>query len=121
MSNKFSDRRLDGSDGSKDSSLDSGTDIKNYTEFKRDVTMAERVRLIPHVFLLNCTSIFHSQMANITMRSETRRSIMTDDSAIGDAESTAHDGDIDSDNDYRHRPLYYPNQDPARYYCLYIY
>ncbi|XP_049824929.1 mitogen-activated protein kinase-binding protein 1 isoform X3 [Aethina tumida] len=88
------DRRLDGSDGSKDSSLDSGTDIKNYTEFKRDVTMAER-------------------MANITMRSETRRSIMTDDSAIGDAESTAHDGDIDSDNDYRHRPLYYPNQDPA--------
>lgn len=35
---------------------------------------------------------------------------MTDDSAIGDVESTAHDGDIDSDMEYRQRPIYYPTQ-----------
>lgn len=44
---------------------------------------------------------------------------MTDDSAIGDAESTAHDGDIDSDAEYRHRPIYYPSQSgTARYFFL---
>lgn len=35
---------------------------------------------------------------------------MTDDSAIGDIESTAHDADIDSDMEYRHQPIYYPSQ-----------
>lgn len=35
---------------------------------------------------------------------------MTDDSAIGDAESTAHDADIDSDIEYKQRPIYYPTQ-----------
>ncbi|CAH0549034.1 unnamed protein product, partial [Brassicogethes aeneus] len=88
------DRRLDGSDGSKDSSLDSGTDLKNYSEFKREIHTATSMQ----------------KFSNVTLRSDTRRSIMTDDSAIGDVESTAHDGDIDSDNEYRYRPLYYPTQ-----------
>ncbi|XP_074041740.1 WD repeat domain 62 isoform X2 [Leptinotarsa decemlineata] len=82
------DRRFDSDGGSKDSSLDSGTEIKNYSESRREIV----------------------SVSKLTTRVETRRGVMTDDSAIGDAESTAHDGDIDSDNDYRHRPIYYPTQ-----------
>ncbi|XP_072381672.1 mitogen-activated protein kinase-binding protein 1 isoform X9 [Diabrotica undecimpunctata] len=83
------DRRFDSDGGSKDSSLDSGTEIK-YSETRREVT----------------------SMSKVTTRVETssRRGIMTDDSAIGDVESNAHDGDIDSDMEYRHRPIYYPSQ-----------
>nr|CAI5844434.1 unnamed protein product [Callosobruchus analis] len=81
------DRRFDSDGGSKDSSLDSGTEIKNYQESRREISMSK-----------------------VTTRIESRRGIMTDDSAIGDVESTAHDGDIDSDMEYRHRPIYYPTQ-----------
>nr|CAI5844427.1 unnamed protein product [Callosobruchus analis] len=80
-------RRFDSDGGSKDSSLDSGTEIKNYQESRREISMSK-----------------------VTTRIESRRGIMTDDSAIGDVESTAHDGDIDSDMEYRHRPIYYPTQ-----------
>ncbi|KAJ8956105.1 hypothetical protein NQ318_016559 [Aromia moschata] len=82
------ERRADSDGGSKDSSLDSGTEVKQYTETRRETMTVSKV----------------------TTRVESRRGIMTDDSAIGDAESTAHDGDIDSDNEYRHRPIYYPSQ-----------
>ncbi|XP_076254488.1 WD repeat domain 62 isoform X4 [Rhynchophorus ferrugineus] len=84
------DRRPD-SDGSKDSSLDSGTEIKMYQETKNEA-MTITTKVTP----------------NITIRDRNRRGIMTDDSAIGDVESTAHEGDLDSDTDYRHKPLYYP-------------
>ncbi|CAG9861239.1 unnamed protein product [Phyllotreta striolata] len=81
------ERRFDSDGGSKDSSLDSGTDIK-YSESRSQITVSK-----------------------VTTRIETnRRGIMTDDSALGDVESTAHDGDIDSDHEYRHRPIYYPSQ-----------
>lgn len=82
------ERRIDSDGGSKDSSLDSGTEVKQYSETRRETTLVSK----------------------ITTRIESRRGIMTDDSAIGDAESTAHDGDIDSDAEYRHRPIYYPSQ-----------
>ncbi|XP_050299920.1 uncharacterized protein LOC126738571 isoform X2 [Anthonomus grandis grandis] len=85
------DKRFD-SDGSKDSSLDSGTEVKMYKEAKKE-SMTISAKL--------------SQ--NITIRDTTRRGIMTDDSAIGDVESMAHDGDLDSDSEYRSRPLYYPS------------
>lgn len=58
------------------------------------------------------------------MRSENRRTLLTDDSALGslrdqDLESTAHDGDIEdiSDQDIRQvSAMYYPvQQDSARY------
>ncbi|XP_056630117.1 mitogen-activated protein kinase-binding protein 1 isoform X3 [Diorhabda sublineata] len=83
------DRRFDSDGGSKDSSLDSGTEVK-YSELRREVT----------------------SVSKLTARTEisTRRGIMTDDSAIGDVECTAHDADIDSDMEYRHRPIYYPTQ-----------
>ncbi|VEN46370.1 unnamed protein product [Callosobruchus maculatus] len=81
------DRRFDSDGGSKDSSLDSGTEIKNYQESRREISVSK-----------------------VTTRIESRRGIMTDDSAIGDVESTAHDADIDSDMEYRHRPIYYPTQ-----------
>ncbi|VEN46371.1 unnamed protein product [Callosobruchus maculatus] len=80
-------RRFDSDGGSKDSSLDSGTEIKNYQESRREISVSK-----------------------VTTRIESRRGIMTDDSAIGDVESTAHDADIDSDMEYRHRPIYYPTQ-----------
>lgn len=83
------DRRVDSDGGSKDSSLDSGTEIRAYQESTREVSVST---------------------SKITTRIESRRGIMTDDSAIGDVESMAHDGDIDSDNDYRHRMTYYPSQ-----------
>lgn len=56
---------------------------------------------------------------NITLSRGERTGLLTDDSALGSFrdpdESTAHDGDIDSDQEYRHRPLYYPTQhDSAR-------
>lgn len=38
---------------------------------------------------------------------------MTDDSAIGDIDFTAHEGDLDSDTDSRIRPLYYPSSGSA--------
>ncbi|CAH1956634.1 unnamed protein product [Acanthoscelides obtectus] len=79
-------RRFDSDGGSKDSSLDSGTEIKNYQESRKEISVTKVTRI------------------------ESRRGIMTDDSAIGDVESTAHDGDIDSDMEYRHRPIYYPTQ-----------
>ncbi|KAJ8969563.1 hypothetical protein NQ314_001684 [Rhamnusium bicolor] len=82
------ERRIDSDGGSKDSSLDSGTEVKLYSETRREMMT----------------------MSKVTTRVESRRGVMTDDSAIGDAESTAHDGDIDSDNEYRHRPIYYPSQ-----------
>lgn len=81
------ERRIDSDGGSKDSSLDSGTEVKQYTETRRETLVSK-----------------------VTTRIESRRGIMTDDSAIGDAESTAHDADIDSDAEYRHRPIYYPSQ-----------
>ncbi|KAK4878078.1 hypothetical protein RN001_010584 [Aquatica leii] len=80
------DRRGDSDE--KDSSLDSGTDTKHYSK----VTSKQ-----------------------VTIR-EMRRNVLTDDSALGgsvrdtDIESTAHDADIDSDQEYRHQPLYYPSQ-----------
>lgn len=86
------DRRLD-SDGSKESSLDSGTELKLYQETKKVESMSMTSKISP----------------NITIRDRNRRGIMTDDSAIGDIESTAHDGDLDSDTEYRRRPLYYPS------------
>lgn len=57
--------------------------------------------------------------SNITIHRDGRRSHLTDDSALGSLrdpdESTAHDADVDSDMEYRHQPLYYPNQhDSAR-------
>jgi hypothetical protein len=53
-----------------------------------------------------------TMMENITVtRGDSRREIMSDTGF----ESAAHDGDIDSDQEYRHRPLYYPSQaDSAR-------
>ncbi|CAH1107789.1 unnamed protein product, partial [Psylliodes chrysocephalus] len=81
------ERRFDSDGGSKDSSLDSGTEIK-YSESRREAT----------------------SMSKLTTRVDSRRGIMTDDSAIGDVESAAHDGDIDSDHEYRTRPIYYPSQ-----------
>ncbi|CAH1118398.1 unnamed protein product [Phaedon cochleariae] len=86
------DKRFDSDGGSKDSSLDSGTEIKTYSETRTEVTTVTK----------------------LSSRSESRRGVMTDDSAIGDAESTAHDGDIDSDNEYRHRAIYYPSQSAAQ-------
>lgn len=83
------------SDGSKDSSLDSGTDIKNYSE-KREGVIKVGKGLISN---------------NVTIRESRRGLIMTDDSAIGETESTAHDADIDSDHEYGKRPLYYPSND----------
>ncbi|KAL1501244.1 hypothetical protein ABEB36_006606 [Hypothenemus hampei] len=80
------DKRFD-SDGSKDSSLDSGTEIKHYHEQKNE-------QIVPKL-----------PPATVNLV----RGVMTDDSAIGDVESVAHDGDLDSDSDYRHRPLYYPS------------
>jgi hypothetical protein len=48
-----------------------------------------------------------TMMENITVtRGDSRREIMSDTGF----ESAAHDGDIDSDQEYRHRPLYYPSQ-----------
>lgn len=86
------DRSRFDSDGSKDSSLDSGTDIKHYSETKREtIKVSKQVN------------------NNVTIR-DNRRGIMTDDSAIGETESTAHDADIDSDHEYRQRPVYYPSQ-----------
>uniref|UniRef100_A0AAR5Q0L6 MABP1/WDR62 second WD40 domain-containing protein n=1 Tax=Dendroctonus ponderosae TaxID=77166 RepID=A0AAR5Q0L6_DENPD len=85
------DKRFD-SDGSKESSLDSGTEEKPYQDARK-----ERMTIPSEI------------PANITIREKSRRGVMTDDSAIGDAESTAHDGDLDSDSEYRHRPLYYPS------------
>lgn len=56
----------------------------------------------------------------MTLIREGRTGLLTDDSALGSLrdpdESTAHDADIDSDQEYRHQPLYYPTQhDSARY------
>ncbi|XP_060533650.1 mitogen-activated protein kinase-binding protein 1 isoform X2 [Cylas formicarius] len=85
------DKRLD-SDGSKDSSLDSGTEVKQYNETRREPAML--TKLPP----------------TVTIRDKTMRGMMTDDSAIGDVESTAHDGDIDSDNEYGRNVLYYPSR-----------
>lgn len=39
----FIDRRLD-SDGSKDSSIDSGTESRNYSDIRRELTSATKVR-----------------------------------------------------------------------------
>ncbi|XP_030764315.1 uncharacterized protein LOC115888674 [Sitophilus oryzae] len=72
------DRRLD-SDGSKESSLDSGTDLKLYQETKKVESMSMTSKISP----------------NITIRDRNRRGIMTDDSAIGDISLR--------------RPLYYPS------------
>ena len=48
-----------------------------------------------------------------TIKREVRRTHLTDDSALGslkdqDNESTAHEGDINSDQEYRQQMLYYP-------------
>lgn len=44
-----------------------------------------------------------------------RRDFSSDTMTDTGFESTAHDGDIDSDHEFRHRPLYYPVQtDSAR-------
>ncbi|RZC41906.1 mitogen-activated protein kinase-binding protein 1, partial [Asbolus verrucosus] len=82
------DRRFD-SDGSKDSSLE---------ETRKEIMMSKRL------------------MENVTLtRGDIRREIMSDNMTDTGFESTAHDGDIDSDHEYRHRPLYYPTQaDSAR-------
>ncbi|XP_068901374.1 mitogen-activated protein kinase-binding protein 1-like isoform X6 [Tenebrio molitor] len=75
------ERRFD-SDGSKDSSLE---------ESRKESIISKRVTM----------------MENITVtRGDSRREIMSDTGF----ESAAHDGDIDSDQEYRHRPLYYPSQ-----------
>lgn len=84
----FLERRFDSDGGSKDSSIDSGTEVKIYSESRREITSINK----------------------LTTRVEHRRGIMTDDSAIGDGESTVHDADIDSDIEYRQRPIYYPTQ-----------
>ncbi|XP_066252026.1 uncharacterized protein Wdr62 isoform X1 [Euwallacea similis] len=86
----FVDKRFD-SDGSKESSLDSGTEVKLYQESKRE-TMTITSKISP----------------NITLRDKSRRGVMTDDSAIGDGEY-AHEGDLDSDTDLRFRTLHYPS------------
>ena len=55
-------------------------------------------------------------MDNVTItRGDNRRETMSDTMTDTGFESTAHDGDIDSEHEYRHRPLYYPNPaDSAR-------
>lgn len=90
----FLERRFDSDGGSKDSSIDSGTEVKTYSESRRDVT----------------------SISKLSTRVEHRRAIMTDDSAIGDGESTVHDADIDSDIEYRQRPIYYPTQSGTQRY-----
>ncbi|XP_031332032.1 mitogen-activated protein kinase-binding protein 1 isoform X3 [Photinus pyralis] len=86
-------------DSDKDSSLDSGTETKQSLELIRDSKITTKQVTIN----------------SLTSR-EFRRSNLTDDSAVGgsvrdtDIESTAHDADIDSDQEYRHQPLYYPSQ-----------
>ncbi|KAK5638850.1 hypothetical protein RI129_013145 [Pyrocoelia pectoralis] len=91
------DRRGDSDE--KDSSLDSGTETRQSLELHRDTKISTKQVIVN----------------SITSR-EFRRSNLTDDSAVGgsvrdtDIESTAHDGDIDSDQEYRHQPLYYPSQ-----------
>nr|XP_022905625.1 uncharacterized protein LOC111417532 isoform X2 [Onthophagus taurus] len=100
------DRRVD-SDGSKDSSLDSGTESRQYRDDFKQTPQT------------NITS--NSPSSRLPSSERTR--ILTDDSALGslgrdpDTESTAHDADIDSDHEYNrhqrhhhHQPLYYPSQ-----------
>ncbi|KAI4454792.1 wd repeat domain 62 isoform g [Holotrichia oblita] len=113
------ERRAD-SDGSKDSSLDSGTEIKQYSEMRREIIITRQ----DEEFTV-CSESFNEinksppqispSNINVTRGGEQRRNLFTDDSALGslrdpDNESTAHDGDIDSDQEYRHQPLYYPTQ-----------
>ncbi|KRT85576.1 WD40 domain-containing protein, partial [Oryctes borbonicus] len=112
------DRRID-SDGSKDSSLDSGTEIKQYSELRREIIINRQEEdFTPCADSFSEINKSSPQISpsNITLsRGELRRNLFTDDSALGslrdpDNESTAHDGDIDSDQEYRHQPLYYPTQ-----------
>lgn len=55
-------------------------------------------------------------MEKVTIsRGSSRRDFLSDNMTDTGFESTAHDGDIDSDHEFRHRPLYYPVQtDSAR-------
>ncbi|KAF5307413.1 hypothetical protein FQR65_LT06927 [Abscondita terminalis] len=83
-----------GDSDEKESSLDSGTDTKQYIEMRSE-SKTSKLETISSLSI--------------------RRNVLTDDSALGsvrdtDIESTAHDADIDSDQEYRQEPLYYPSQ-----------
>ncbi|XP_025834885.1 WD repeat-containing protein 62 isoform X3 [Agrilus planipennis] len=112
------ERRVDSDE--KDSSLDSGTETRHYSELHRERNISKQDEFTAtrnSYNEINTQTTRQSISESITIpRNDARRNILTDDSAIGgsvrdtDLESTAHDADIDSDQEYKHQPMYYPSQ-----------
>lgn len=115
------DKRVD-SDGSKYSSLESGVDVRRYSpDVKKDVKQEEDFTPSSESFYQIHQNVWQVPTNNITVRNEARKIHLTDDSGLGslrdhDVESNAHDGDIDSEDEFVNQSLYYPPQvDSARY------
>lgn len=96
------------SDGSKDSSLDSGTDSRTRSSPGFAVCSESYNEIMD--------AAAQSSSSTVTVR-EHRRQLLTDDSALGslrdqDLESMAHDGDVEdiSDQENHLAPMYYPTQ-----------
>ncbi|XP_017782013.1 PREDICTED: WD repeat-containing protein 62 isoform X2 [Nicrophorus vespilloides] len=98
---------LQGSEDSKDSSLDG----EMYTRRELSTTKQDN-DFIPceesYNEITNPNREISTSNINLS-RGDGRR--LTEDSFVDpELESIAHDGDIDSDQEYRHQPMYYPTQ-----------
>ncbi|XP_069702772.1 mitogen-activated protein kinase-binding protein 1-like isoform X3 [Periplaneta americana] len=131
------EKRLD-SDGSKDSSIDSGTEVRHYADFRRETVIISKQGERDNTDFVPCPESYQeltngqptkqvssskvtlSRGSDITDLSRSRH--LTDDSSIGsykyeDMESTEHDGDVEdysegegesTEPEQGDRVMYYP-------------
>lgn len=60
---------------------------------------------------------------NVTIGRGERTGLLTGDSALSSFRDPdeSHDGDIDSDQEYRHQPLYYPSQHDSARFVMFLF
>ncbi|XP_046980960.1 mitogen-activated protein kinase-binding protein 1 isoform X1 [Schistocerca americana] len=106
------DKRGDSDGGSKDSSIDSGTELRQYSDFKRETMIISKQ--------ITTSKVTVSRSSDGMDLSRSRH--LTDDSSIGsykyeDMESTEHDGDVEdysegegesTEPEQTQRLIYYP-------------
>ncbi|PNF17421.1 hypothetical protein B7P43_G02967 [Cryptotermes secundus] len=131
------EKRLD-SDGSKDSSIDSGTELRHYADFRHETVTTSKQDGRDNADFVPCPESYQeltngqltkqvsSSKVTLTRGNDitdlTRNRHLTDDSSIGsykyeDMESTEHDGDVEdysegegesTEPEQRERLMYYP-------------
>ncbi|XP_021926195.1 mitogen-activated protein kinase-binding protein 1 isoform X3 [Zootermopsis nevadensis] len=130
------EKRLD-SDGSKDSSIDSGTEVRHYTDFRRETMIISKQGGRENSDFVPCPESYQeltngqpikqvsSSKVTLTRGSDitdlTRNRHLTDDSSIGsykfeDMESTEHDGDVEDYSEGEGESTEPEHGDPVMYY-----